>query len=69
MSASMVFRKEQQSKEKANPPGSSKILSKARKKAAESKKVSCSVTSLWTIFVKRNYTYVEETTTDNYYSS
>ncbi|KAF6036508.1 STK36 [Bugula neritina] len=38
MSASMVFRKEQQSKEKANPPGSSKILSKARKKAAESKK-------------------------------
>ncbi|XP_067934928.1 serine/threonine-protein kinase 36-like [Watersipora subatra] len=38
MSESMVFRKEQQSKEKANPPGSSKILSKARKKAAESKK-------------------------------
>lgn len=48
MSASMVFRKEQQSKEKANPPGSSKILSKARKKAAESKKVlKCFPSVFW----------------------
>ncbi|XP_064647326.1 serine/threonine-protein kinase 36-like isoform X2 [Lineus longissimus] len=34
-SASLVFAKEQQAKEKAHPPGTSKILSKARKKALE----------------------------------
>lgn len=41
-SASLVFAKEQQAKEKAHPPGTSKILSKARKKALEEeqKKVS-----------------------------
>jgi hypothetical protein len=34
-SASLIFAKEQQAKEKAHPPGTSKILSKARKKALE----------------------------------
>lgn len=39
LSASMVLRKEEQTKAKAHPPGPSKILSKARKKAADNKKV------------------------------
>lgn len=43
LSASMMILKEKQSKEKAHPPGTSKILAKARKKAMEEeKKVCCS---------------------------
>lgn len=38
LSASMVKAKERQAKEKAHPPGTSKILNKARKKAAEAHK-------------------------------
>ena len=34
----MVFAKERQAQEKAHPPGASKILSKARRKAAEEEK-------------------------------
>ncbi|KAL5015967.1 hypothetical protein ScPMuIL_005556 [Solemya velum] len=35
LSASLMMRKEEQAKEKAHPPGTSKILAKARKKAME----------------------------------
>ncbi|XP_046556063.1 serine/threonine-protein kinase 36-like isoform X1 [Haliotis rubra] len=38
LSASMILKKEQQAKEKAHPPGTSKILAKARKKAMEEEK-------------------------------
>ena len=41
LSASMVILKEKQSKEKAHPPGTSKILAKARKKAMEEEKKVC----------------------------
>jgi hypothetical protein len=34
----MVIRKEKQAQEKAHPPGGSKILAKARKKAMEEEK-------------------------------
>lgn len=37
----MVILKEKQSKEKAHPPGTSKILAKARKKAMEEEKKVC----------------------------
>ncbi|XP_071178743.1 serine/threonine-protein kinase 36-like isoform X5 [Mytilus edulis] len=40
LTASMVFRKEKQAQEKAHPPGTSKILAKARKKAMEEEKKS-----------------------------
>lgn len=40
LSASMMILKEKQSKEKAHPPGTSKILAKARKKAMEEEKKS-----------------------------
>ncbi|CAC5416460.1 FU [Mytilus coruscus] len=38
LTASMVMRKEKQAQEKAHPPGTSKILAKARKKAMEEEK-------------------------------
>ena len=38
LTASMVIRKEKQAQEKSHPPGSSKILAKARKKAMEEEK-------------------------------
>ena len=38
LTASMVIRKEKQAQEKAHPPGTSKILDKARKKAMEEEK-------------------------------
>ena len=38
LTASMVIRKEKQAQEKAHPPGTSKILAKARKKAMEEEK-------------------------------
>lgn len=41
LSASMMILKEKQSKEKAHPPGTSKILAKARKKAMEEEKKVC----------------------------
>lgn len=37
----MMILKEKQSKEKAHPPGTSKILAKARKKAMEEEKKVC----------------------------
>lgn len=48
LSASMMILKEKQSKEKAHPPGTSKILAKARKKAMEEEKKVCC------FYLKRN---------------
>lgn len=50
LTASMVIRKEKQAQEKAHPPGTSKILAKARKKAMEEeKKVNLLANSLNTL--------------------
>ena len=51
LTASMMVLKEQQSKEKAHPPGTSKILARARRKAMEDEDKKVRVILLWRVFM------------------